>query len=418
MIDYANIPSPCYVLEEEKLIRNLELIDSVQKRAGITIILALKGFAMFSVFPTIKKYLPGTSASSLFEARLAREEFGGQLHLYCPVYPEKEFPELIEGATHISFNSLSQWEQFKEKTLLTHISPGLRINPEYSPVETEIYNPSSPLSRLGIRAKVLGDKLPEGIEGLHCHNLCESNSQALLNTLEQIEKLFGHHLPRIKWLNLGGGHLMTAKSYDIEHLIQVLISFKNRYPHLDIYLEPGSAVAWETGILRATVLDLIETPGPLMKSGVRSQKSEVVFETGIYPPTQKLFALKGQVLDPIFLIIAMLDVSFTAHMPDCLEMPYKPRIRGAREPQAKEPRYRMGGLTCLAGDVMGMGDYYFEKPLKVGDTIIFEDMMHYTMVKTSMFNGVKHPSIGIVNRNGIFNLVKEFDYQDYKNRLS
>ncbi|NEO72323.1 carboxynorspermidine decarboxylase [Moorena sp. SIO3H5] len=379
MTDYSTIPSPCYVLESEKLIQNLELIDSVQKRAGITIILALKGFAMFSAFPIVKKYLQGTTASSLFEAILGREEFGGELHLYSPVYHKNEFQELIKKATHISFNSLRQWQQFKEQTIFAQISPGLRINPEYSPVEQEIYNPSSPLSRLGIRAEILGDQLPEGIEGLHCHNLCESNSQALARTLEQIEMLFGHHLPHIKWLNLGGGHLITSKSYDIEHLIQVITSFKARYPHLDIYMEPGSAVAWETGLLRATVLDLIETSGPM---------------------------------------IAMLDVSFTAHMPDCLEMPYKPRIRGARDPKEKEPTYRMGGLTCLAGDFMGMGDYYFETPLQIGDTILFEDMIHYTMVKTSMFNGVKHPGIGIIHPDGSFNLVREFDYEDYKNRLS
>ncbi|MGK7894902.1 MAG: carboxynorspermidine decarboxylase [Xenococcus sp. (in: cyanobacteria)] len=379
MIDYSQIPSPCYVLEEQKLIQNLELIDSVQQRAGITIILALKGFAMYSVFPLVKQYLPGTTASSLFEARLAREEFGGELHLYCPVYQQQEFPEIIQGATHISFNSLNQWERFKTKTLAAVISPGLRINPEYSPVKQDIYNPASALSRLGIQAKVLGDKLPEGIEGLHCHNLCESDSHALAHTLERIETLFGHLLPDISWLNLGGGHLMTAQGYDVEHLIRVITNFKNKYPHLNIYLEPGSAVAWETGVLRATVLDLIETPE---------------------------------------LIIAMLDVSFTAHMPDCLEMPYKPRIRGARDPQAEEPRYRMGGLTCLAGDFMGMRDYYFAQPLQIGDTILFEDMIHYTMVKTSMFNGIQHPAIAIVRSNGNFQLVREFDYFDYKNRLS
>lgn len=373
------IPSPCYVLESENLVRNLELINSVQQRAGITIILALKGFAMFSVFPVIKQYLRGTTASSLFEARLGREEFGGELHLYAPVYQEKDFSEMIIGATHISFNSLGQWEKFQAKTLKAQVSPGLRINPEYSPVAQDIYNPASPLSRLGIRAEVLGDNLPKGIEGLHCHNLCESNSQALANTLEQIEKLFGHHLTQIKWLNLGGGHLMTSKSYDVEHLIQVLKDFKARYPHLDIYLEPGSAVAWETGFLKATVLDLIATSGST---------------------------------------IAMLDVSFTAHMPDCLEMPYKPSIRGAREPQQGEPTYRMGGTTCLAGDFMGMGDYYFAQPLQVGDPIIFEDMMHYTMVKTSMFNGVQHPAIAIIDADGSFNLVKEFGYQDFKGRLS
>ncbi len=231
---------------------------------------------------------------------------------------------------------------------------------------------------MGIRSQTLGEKLPAGIEGLHCHNLCESDSQALATTLEHIEQLFGHHLDKIKWLNLGGGHLLTRAGYDIEDFIQVMQNFKNRYPHLDIYIEPSSAIAWETGFLRATVLDLIPTPGP---------------------------------------IIAMLDVSFTAHMPDCLEMPYKPRIQGARDAQPGETAYRMGGTTCLAGDVMGMGDYYFPTPLQIGDNIIFADMIHYTMVKTSMFNGVKHPSIGIL-KNGKFELVREFQYADFKQRLS
>ncbi|MCY7283939.1 MAG: carboxynorspermidine decarboxylase [Cyanobacteria bacterium CAN_BIN43] len=377
-MDCSKIPSPCYVLEEKKLIQNLELIRSVQERAGITIILALKGFAMFSAFPIVKQYLAGTTASSLFEAMLAREEFGGELHLYLPVYQEHEFAALIPGAAHVTFNSLNQWQQFKEQTLAAPISPGLRINPEYSPVEHEIYNPASPFSRLGIRAEMLGDRLPSGIEGLHCHNLCESDSYALAETLDQIESRFGHFIPQIKWLNLGGGHLMTRSGYDVEHLIKVITDFKARHPHLKIYLEPGAAVVWEAGFLRARVLDLIETPG---------------------------------------VAIAMLDVSFTAHMPDCLEMPYQPRIRGANEP-AGTYIYRMGGLTCLAGDVMGMGDYAFEQPLQVGDTLLFEDMMHYTMVKTSMFNGIQHPAIGILRQNGSFEQVKTFGYEDYKNRLS
>ena len=377
-MDCSKIPSPCYVLEEKKLIQNLELIRSVQERAGITIILALKGFAMFSAFPIVKQYLAGTTASSLFEAMLAREEFGGELHLYLPVYQEHEFAALIEGAAHVTFNSLNQWQQFKEQTLAAPISPGLRINPEYSPVEHEIYNPASPLSRLGIRAEMLGDRLPSGIEGLHCHNLCESDSYALAETLDQIESRFGHFIPQIKWLNLGGGHLMTRSGYDVEHLIKVITDFKARHPHLKIYLEPGAAVVWEAGFLRARVLDLIETPG---------------------------------------VAIAMLDVSFTAHMPDCLEMPYQPRIRGANEATGTYI-YRMGGLTCLAGDVMGMGDYAFEQPLQVGDTLLFEDMMHYTMVKTSMFNGIQHPAIGILRQNGSFEQVKTFGYEDYKNRLS
>lgn len=379
MIDYSKIPSPCYVLEEKKLIQNLELIDSVQQRAGITVIFALKGFAMFKAFPTIRQYLVGATASSLFEARLAREEFGGELHLYLPAYQDHEFADLIQGATHITFNSLSQWQRFKEQTIAAQLSPGLRINPEYSPVEHDIYNPTSPFSRLGIRAETLGDRLPDGIEGLHCHNLCESDSYAVGETLDQIELLFGSHLSQIRWLNLGGGHLMTRAGYDIEHLIKVINDFKSRYPHIQIYLEPSAAVLWECGPLRATVLDLIETPGPT---------------------------------------IAMLDISFTAHMPDCLEMPYKPRIRGARCPNPGERSYRMGGLTCLAGDYMGMGDYYFESPLQVGTTLLFEDMIHYTMVKTSMFNGVKHPSMGIAHMDGGFTLVREFHYEDYKHRMS
>jgi len=383
MTQYSHIPSPCYVLEEHKLIENLELIDSVQRRAGVTIILALKGFAMFSAFPLIKKYLVGTTASSLWEAQLAREEFGGELHVYAPVYPEGEFEQILQGATHISFNSLNQWQRFREQTLGAGVSAGLRINPEYSPVEHGIYNPASPLGRLGIRAEGLadqwGDRLPDGIEGLHCHNLCESNSYALEATLQHIETRFGPYLPQVQWLNLGGGHLMTSKGYEVEHLIKTLQEFQARHPHLKLYLEPGSAIAWETGFLRSTVLDLIATPGPT---------------------------------------IAMLDVSFTAHMPDCLEMPYKPRIRGASDPQPGAPTYRMGGTTCLAGDFMGMGDYYFDIPLQVGDPIVFEDMMHYTMVKTSMFNGIPHPAIGIIRAHGAFEVVKTFGYLDYKGRLS
>jgi carboxynorspermidine decarboxylase len=378
-MDYSKIPSPCYVLEEAKLIQNLELIHSVQQRADVTVILALKGFAMFSAFPIIKLYLAGTTASSLFEAMLAREKFGGELHLYLPVYQEQEFADLIQQAVHVTFNSLSQWQRFQTQTLAAGISPGLRINPEYSPVEHDIYNPASPFSRLGIRAEVLGDRLPSGIEGLHCHNLCESDSYGLAETLNQIESRFGHFLPHIKWLNLGGGHLMTRVGYDIEHLIKVLTDFKSRHPHLKIYLEPGAAIVWETGVLRATVLDLIATPG---------------------------------------VTIAMLDVSFTAHMPDCLEMPYKPQIRGATEAKQGKYVYRMGGLTCLAGDVMGMGDYGFDQPLQVGDTLLFEDMMHYTMVKTSMFNGIQHPAIGIIRQDGTFERVRSFTYEDYKGRLS
>jgi carboxynorspermidine decarboxylase len=378
-LDLQQIPSPCYVLESAKLQRNLELLQQVQQQAGVTIILALKGFSLFKSFDLVKQYLAGATASSLFEAQLARETFGGELHLYLPVYPPADFAALIQGARHITFNSLSQWQQFKPATQAAGVSPGLRINPEYSPVSQDIYNPASLYSRLGIRSALLGDQLPEGIEGLHCHNLCESDSIALEKTLFEIEQRFAPQLAQVKWLNLGGGHLFTGPNYDIAHGIEVLKQFRSRHPHLQIYLEPGAAVAWDTGVLRATVLDLIPTPGPT---------------------------------------IAMLDVSFTAHMPDCLEMPYKPRIAGAHNPEPGEAAYRMGGTTCLAGDVMGMGDYAFERPLCIGDPIVFADMMHYTMVKTSMFNGVPHPSIGIVRQDGAFELVRQFSYEDYKRRLS
>lgn len=377
MIDFNKIPSPCFVLNEDRFRSNLALIRAVKEEAGVEIILAFKAFAMWSVFPIVKEYITSSTASSLSEARLAFEEMGSPAHTYAPAYSEKDFDQIMQCSSHITFNSLTQFEKFYPRTQFYNISCGLRINPEYSDVDTDLYNPCSPGSRLGIIAENFGDTLPEGVEGLHFHTLCESNSFDLEKTLLAVEKKFGHLLDQVKWLNMGGGHLMTRKGYNTDHLIQVLKSFKAKHPHLHLILEPGSAFAWQTGELVATVLDVVENKG---------------------------------------VSTAMLDVSFSCHMPDCLEMPYKPSILGATDPIPGTPTYRMGGSSCLAGDFYG--DWSFDKPLAVGDRIIFEDMIHYTMVKTTMFNGVTHPSIGMWTKEKEFKLIREFGYEDYKGRLS
>lgn len=377
MINYSQLPSPCFVLNEEKFRKNLSLIRSVKEEAGVEIILAFKAFAMWSAFPIVREYIPCSTASSLAEARLAFEEMGSPAHTYAPAYTEKEFDQIMQFSSHITFNSLTQFEKFYARTQFYNISCGLRINPEYSEVGTDLYNPCSPGSRLGIIAENLGNELPEGVEGLHFHTLCESNSFDLEKTLLVVEKKFGHLFDRIKWLNMGGGHLMTREGYNTDHLIQVLKAFKGRHPHLHLILEPGSAFVWRTGELVSTVQDIVENKG---------------------------------------IKTAMLDVSFSCHMPDCLEMPYKPAIIGATDPVPGKPTYRMGGNSCLSGDFFG--DWSFDKPLEVGDRIVFEDMIHYTMVKTTMFNGVTHPSIGIWTKDNEFKLVKEFGYEDYKGRMS
>ena len=376
-MDYSKIPSPCFVLDEVAFRRNLELIKSVKDRAGVEIILAFKAFALWSVFPIVREYISCSTASSLAEARLAFEEMGSPAHTYSPSYTDKEFPSIMNCSSHITFNSLAQFERFYPQTQFNNISCGLRINPEFSDVQTDLYNPCSPGSRLGIVADLLGDKLPEGVEGLHFHTLCESSSYDLEKTLKVVEEKFGKYFSQIKWLNMGGGHLMTRDDYDVEHLISLLKSFKAKYPHLQIILEPGSAFAWRTGVLVSTVVDIVEN------RGVKT---------------------------------AMLDVSFACHMPDCLEMPYKPSIVGASDAIPRRPVYRMGGNSCLSGDFMG--DWSFDKELKIGDRIVFEDMIHYTMVKTTMFNGVTHPGIGIWTNQNQFRLLREFGYQDYKNRMS
>jgi len=377
--DYSKIPSPCYVIEEERFRKNLELIKKVSEESGAEVILAFKGFAMWGVFPVLKEYFSGASASSLSEARLCYEEIGNPAHTYSPVYKEDDFEAILNYSSHLTFNSLAQYNKYKG-LLVKHqgkISAGLRINPEFSEIGHDIYNPCSPGSRLGITAEELkASGFPDGIEGLHFHVLFESDSYALEKVLDVVASKFSDFFPMLKWINMGGGHLMTRQGYDTEHLVKILKKFRENYG-LHIILEPGSAFAWETGELVSTVEDIVENQG---------------------------------------IKTAILDVSFTAHMPDCLEMPYKPKIIGATDPVKGKPTYRLGGNSCLSGDFMG--EWSFENELKPGDRIIFLDMIHYTMVKTTTFNGVHHPSIGIWTRDNKFRLIKKFGYEDYKNRLS
>ena len=371
--------NPCYIIDEQLLRNNLSLIKSVKERAEVEIILALKAFSMWKIFPIIKEYIPCSTASSVHEARLAYEEMGSLAHTYSPAYTEKDFPEILKYSSHITFNSFSQFHRFlpEIKKSERKISAGIRINPEFSVVETDLYNPSVAGSRMGVIADLMPEKLPEGIEGIHFHALCESSSYDLEKMLNHIEKNFGKYFNQIKWINMGGGHLMTRKGYNIEHLIDLLKSYKQKW-NLEIILEPGSAFVWETGILVSQIVDIVENHG---------------------------------------IKTAILDISFTAHAPDCLEMPYKPRIRGAyNDPVQGKPTYRMGGSSCLAGDYIG--DWSFENELKIGDKIIFEDMIHYTTVKTNMFNGVSHPSIALWNEKTGLKMLKEFGYEDYKGRMN
>jgi carboxynorspermidine decarboxylase len=370
------IPSPCYVCDEAKLIKNLELMQDVQARTGVDIILALKGFSMWSTFDVVKQYLKGATASSVWEAKLAKYEMGKEVHAYSPAYKQNDMSELLNLCEHLSFNSINQWQAFKDQVLAAGVSAGLRVNPENQEADTPLYDPCAPGSRLGILAAQLEGQDLTGIDGFHVHNLCESDSFATERTLHAIEAKFGEYLPSLKWLNLGGGHLMTRSGYDIEHLVGALNTFKAKYPNLRIIMEPGSAVAWQAGPLIAEVVDIVE-----------NQEQ-----------------------------IAILDISATGHMPDVLEMPYRPTVSGAGLAFEKPYTYKLGGNSCLAGDVIDL--YSFDKPLKAGDRVIFEDMLHYTMVKTTFFNGVEHPSIGILKTNGTFELVKTFTYEDFRNRLS
>lgn len=378
--------TPYYRIEERLLRNNLALIRRTAEEAGVEFILAFKAFALWKTFFILRDYIAHTTASSPNEVRLAFEEFGSKAHTYSPAYEDKDFDTIMRCSSHITFNSLQQFEHFYPRIVENGkmLSCGLRINPQYSEIETMLYNPCAPGSRFGILAEQLPDKLPEGVEGFHCHNHCESSAAALVHTLEHIEARFAKWLPKIKWLNLGGGHLLTRKDYDVRLLIDTLKSFKARYPQLHLILEPGSAFAWQTGDLFASVVDIVENDG---------------------------------------IKTAILNVSFTCHMPDCLEMPYWPAIRGAETlepPQAagreREPLvYRLGGNSCLSGDFMGY--WRFEQPLQIGDTIRFSDMIHYTTVKTNMFNGIPHPSLVLLRENGEEELLRRFGYEDYRDRM-
>ena len=387
MIDIDKVPSPCYVMDEKLLRKNLSLIKSVADKAGVEIILAFKSFAMWKSFPIFREYIRYTTASSVYEARLAYEEFGSKAHTYSPAYTETDFPVIMKCSSHITFNSFNQFRHFYPEIEANEekISCGIRINPEYSEVEVELYNPCAPGTRFGVTADLLPDTLPAGIEGFHCHCHYESGSYELEHTLKHIEAKFSRWFSQIKWLNLGGGHLMTRKDYDTDHLVALLKELKARYPHLEIILEPGSAFTWQTGPLVASVVDIVESRG---------------------------------------IKTAVLDVSFTCHMPDCLEMPYQPTVRGAETLPAEAVKtarpedyiYRLGGNSCLSGDYMG--SWRFDHPLQIGERIVLEDMIHYTMVKTNMFNGIHHPSIAIWHTNDTLEVYKSFGYEDYRDRMS
>lgn len=382
--------TPAYILEESLLRKNLALISEVARRGNVEIILALKAFAQWRTFPIFREYIEHTTASSLYEARLSAEAFGGLTYTYTPAYEESTFEELLQYSEHITFNSLSQYRRFypliqrwQDRDERHHrVSVGLRINPEYSDITTELYNPCAPGSRFGVLATQLPDQLPEGIEGFHFHCLCENGPDSLVRVLQRVEEKFSVWLPQLKWLNMGGGHLMTRKDYDIELLVTTLQQLHQRYPNLRLIMEPGSAFLWQTGYLRAEVVDVVENHG---------------------------------------IKTAILNTSFTCHMPDCLEMPYYPAVRGAEwfdenEPLPEGHLYRLGGNSCLSGDYMGV--WRFDKEIQVGDTIIFEDMIHYTTVKTNMFNGVDHPSMYLHHLDGKMELLRCFSYEDYRDRMN
>ena len=363
--------TPIYIIEETKLRRNLQLIADVAAKADIEVILAFKAFALWKTFPIFREYISSTTASSLSEARLAYEEFGAPAHTYSPAYTDEEFDQIARCSSHLTFNSLSQYERFHQRA--HGVSLGLRINPEYSEVETLLYNPCAPGTRFGLTADRLPEQLPSDISGFHCHCHCESGADVFQRSLAHIEEKFSKWFPQLKWINFGGGHLMTRKDYDVELLVSLMQGFHQRYPWLKVILEPGSAFAWQTGPLVSHVVDIVEDHG---------------------------------------IKTAILDVSFTCHMPDCLEMPYYPEVRGAVH---GEEGYRLGGNSCLSGDFMGY--WRFDHELEVGEEVIFEDMIHYTTVKTNMFNGISHPAIGMLHRDGKLEILREYGYEDYKNRM-
>lgn len=373
-------PTPYYIVYEEKLRRNLSLISSVAREAGADIIMAFKANALWRIFGIMREYGVKFTASSLNELRLGNEELECLGHSYCPAYTTQTIGEYLKGSSHITFNSLSQFDRFRDTVAdfnasgSHRVSPGLRVNPQCSVIETDIYNPALPGSRFGVTADYIGDTLPAGIEGLHFHSLCESNSYDLEKVLGAFEEQFGKYLPGVKWVNMGGGHLMTRADYDTAHLISLLKGFRSRYPWLKVILEPGSAFTWRTGDLITSVVDIVEN------QGVKT---------------------------------AIIDASFACHMPDTLEMPYKPAI--TESIPDGEFVYRLGGNSCLSGDFMG--DWAFDHPLEPGEKLTLEDMNHYTTVKTNMFNGISHPSILLRRDDGAIVALREYTYEDYKNRM-
>jgi carboxynorspermidine decarboxylase len=378
-----NLKTPVYIIEEKRLRHNLALIREVACRTDSEWILAFKAFALWKTFPIFREYIKSTTASSLSEARLAFDKFGAKAHTYSPAYKDEEFDAIVACSSHLTFNSLSQYERFHERAKACSL--GLRINPEYSEVETLLYNPCAPGTRFGVTADKLPEQLPQDIRGFHCHCHCESGSDVFERSLQHIEEKFSKWFPQLEWINFGGGHLVTRKDYDIERLVRLMQDFHQRYPHLKVIFEPGSAFAWQTGPLVSSVVDIVED------KGIRT---------------------------------AILDVSFTCHMPDCLEMPYYPEVRGAKvlegldnlENLAKlENTYRLGGNSCLSGDWMGY--WQFDHELEIGEQIIFEDMIHYTTVKTNTFNGITHPSIAMQHSDGSLELLRCFTYEDYRDRM-
>ena len=379
----AEVQTPMYIVEENLLRGNLSLIRDVAQRADIEIILAFKAFALWKTFPIIREYVSSTTASSLSEARLAYEEFGTPAHTFSPAYTDSEIGQIAECSSHLTFNSLSQYERMaaKARSANGNLSFGLRVNPEYSEISTLLYNPCAPGTRFGVSADKLPATLPADIEGFHCHRHCESGADVFQRTLVHIEDKFSKWFPQLKWINFGGGHLMTRNDYDVKLLVSMLKEFHKRYPWLKVILEPGSAFAWQTGVLVAQVVDIVEDKN---------------------------------------IKTAILDVSFTCHMPDCLEMPYQPEVRGAEsvemERATDKNTYRLGGNSCLSGDFMG--SWRFDHPLEIGEKLIFEDMIHYTTVKTNMFNGITHPAISMLKSDGKLQKMRVFGYSDYKNRMN
>lgn len=373
--DINAIKTPYYIVDEVLLIKNLEILKEVADRAGCKILLAQKAFSMFSLYPLIAKYLNGTTASGLYEARLGYEKMGGETHVFSAAYNEEEFDEILEICDHIIFNSFSQWEKYQDKALASGKEFGVRINPEHSTQDYEIYDPCGKGSRLGVTLNNFREDLLDGISGLHFHTLCEQNSDDLISTLSAVEEKFGKYLKSMKWVNFGGGHHITRGDYDRDALVECVIKFKEKHG-VEVYLEPGEAIALNTGFLVSTVLDIVEND----------------------------------------INIAILDTSAACHMPDVLEMPYRPNVFGSEKPTVKPYTYRFGGPTCLAGDIIG--DYSFDAPLKVGDKLVFCDMAIYSMVKNNTFNGMKLPSIAVAKTDNSVELIKSFGYDDFKNRLS